>query len=234
MLRVTVLIAVCVSGIGREALAQDWTIGAYLGAAHTLRSDVHVTLSNPDADVIFADVAYDSRSFSSPIYYGYRIARRLPQHRRVWIEAEVIHVKVYADGESAQPGRGSVAGHAVDAVRMPDLVQRFSMSHGLNFVLANLVFRQVAGRTTLIGRIGGGPVVPHVESVVNHRTRDGYQLAGAGLQGAGGAEVRVWRRIAATIEYKLTRAAPAVDVAAGQVSLRALSHHLAFGVSGRF
>ena len=116
------------------------------------------------------------------------------------------------------------------------------MSHGLNFIFANVALRQELGpvdsqgthRFVVVARAGAGPTVPHAESAVEHVNRDQYQAGGLGTQVAGGLEATVWRRLAVLGEYKFTWTSPELDVAGGQATVPARSHHVVAGLAYRF
>jgi hypothetical protein len=192
----------------------EWSAAAYLGTAWT-RAATLTYDRGPVGRIVFADVPFDSRSFESPPYYGYRV-RWFPRASRIGAEAEVIHLKVYA-----RPGR------------LGTDIRRFSMSHGLNLLLANAVLRAripSARRVAAIARLGAGVAVPHGESDVGGRVQAQYEAGALALQATAGAELGVASRARAFAEYKVTTAAPRVSVAGGSIQARYLSQHLAAGL----
>ena len=192
-----------------------WTVMAFVGGSRT--SPATLTLDQPAAGtpVTFTRVPFDSRSFASPPYYGYRIAWFPARGRPLGIEVELIHLKVYA-----RPGS------------MGPLVERFSISHGLNLLLANTVWRQTTDvrRLRLTARAGVGIAIPHAESRVAGIDQEQYELSSAAFQAAAGPEVRIARRALAFAEYKVTTTAPRVSVAGGTIRGRYTSQHLAAGL----
>jgi hypothetical protein len=190
-----------------------WTVMAFVGGSRT--SPARLTLDQPAAGihVSFTRVPFDSRSFASPPYYGYRIAW-FPV-RAIGVEAELIHLKVYA-----RPGAMGLR------------VERFSISHGLNLLLANAVWRQTDQhrRCRLTARAGVGIAIPHAESRVAGIDQEQYELSSAAFQGAAGPEVRIAGRALAFAEYKVTTTAPRVSVAGGTIGGRYTSQHLAAGL----
>jgi opacity protein-like surface antigen len=234
LIAVLVILSAARPAHGQET-GHTWIAGVFAGAAHTQPADVR--LVEPDTDIRFSDVGFSGRSFESPIYYGYRLARRLPRTHRLWLEAELVHLKTYARVDAAS-GSGRVNGSAAAGVRMSDVVQGFSMSHGLNLLLGNLLVRTPLGsdadRLRLTVRAGAGPALPHAESVVRGARREQYELAGVAVQVGAGVEARLAAHLAATGEYKLTQASPAVQTASGELRTRARSHHGAFGLAFGF
>jgi hypothetical protein len=227
-----ILIPFILCGTAAAADGQ-WVVSAYGGAIHTVTADIELEQPGPGTALTFPDVPFRSESYDPPIYYGYRVSRNVPLQRRVFVEAELIHGKLFARGDLAPAGAGQRNGVAVDAVPFSSVVQRFGMSHGLNFILFNVALRlptQVE-RLTITARAGVGPMLPHRETQVDGETEEGYQWAGLGVQAGGGLELRIWRRVNVVTEYKRTHARPRVSVHAGTAVVSADSHHLALGLS---
>ena len=198
-------------GVAHPARA-DWTAAAYLGASVTAASDLTLEQPATGRRVKWTAVPLDSRSFESPPYYGYRVGWR--PSGRIGVEAELIHLKVYARPGALEPA-----------------VERFSISHGLNLLLANVVWRQPLGRRArLATRAGAGVAVPHGESRVAGVDRGQYEVSSAALQGAVGPELTLSRHARAFVEYKVTTTAPAVTVAGGTIQGRYTSQHVAMGL----
>jgi opacity protein-like surface antigen len=215
--------------------AADWTAAAYIGAVHTRPAVVMITQPAELTTLTFPGVRFRSESFDSPLYYGYRIGRSVPGTRTLFIEAEFIHAKAFAESQTAAAGSGTRDGAAVRAVAFGDLIRRLAMSHGMNFILLNAAVRYpLGGRLGLTGRAGAGPMLPHGETQVRGVQRDGYEWGGLGIQAAVGVEVRVWQRALAIVEYKLTRADTEISIDKGKASCVASSHHLTFGVGLTF
>jgi hypothetical protein len=193
----------------------EWSLMAFLGASHT--APATLTLDQPAAEIrmtTFTGVPLASRSFSSPPYYGYRFGWFSKRDARAGIEAELIHLKVYAPAGSMGP-----------------LVERFSISHGLNLLLANVVMRQPAGRRVrLAARVGAGIAVPHAESRIGGIDQEQYEVTSPAFQASAGPEFALSRHSRAFAEYKLTTTAPTVSVANGTIRGRYTSQHLAAGI----
>ena len=147
----------------------DWLFGAYLGASHTLANSLSVRTGSVSQTV--EEVTYRSESFRSPQYYGVRLGYFFRQQPRFGIEAELIHLKVFANVTPALLAMG---------------VRQFSISHGLNHVVANIVLRQPVGgsadrpRGWITARGGAGFTVPHGESLVDGTFQEQYERGGLG------------------------------------------------------
>ena len=215
----------------------QWHFAVYMGGNHTPPADIQVVDPTTDTNVTYSKVGFDAEPFKAPQYYGWRFGRGLTKERRLGVELEFTHLKVLARTDALI----SVTGHADGAVvnglqRMSARVQRYSMSHGLNFILINLTSRMPLGwggdgRTTLVLRGGAGPTLPHAETQVNGVSREQYEWAGLGGNGGAGVEIRLAPRLAATVDYKVTYAKPTITIAGGGTGqTTALSHHLAVGV----
>jgi hypothetical protein len=193
----------------------DWTLAAYLGSAWTRPATLTVARGSPAVATELTGVEFASRSFESPPYYGYRFGW-FNGRSGIGAEGELIHLKVYARPET-----------------LGAEVRRFSISHGLNVLLANAVLRRPlpsSHRVSATLRLGAGVTVPHPESDIGGLTQEQYELGSLALQAAIGTELRVARRAHVLAEYKLTTAAPAVSVAGGTIEARYLSQHLAAGL----
>jgi len=194
----------------------EWTLTGYLGASRT--ASTSLTLDQPSRGVhlSWTDVSLASRSVESPPYYGYRLAWFRSRTARLGIEAELTHLKAFAEPGSLAPA-----------------VQRFSISHGLNLVLANVIWRQPPApdrRVRFSARGGAGFAVPHGESEVFGVAQEQYEVSSLALQGAAGPIVRLASHLNAVAEYKLTTTRPSVSVAGGTMKGRFTSQHLAAGL----
>ena len=129
--------------------------------------------------------------------------------------------------------RDAVSGAQRIDVRM----QRYSMSHGLNFILFNITSRLPLGRgerATIVLRGGAGPTLPHGETQVNGARRERYEWAGLGGDGTAGVEIALTRRVATMVDYKVTYAKPRIKIAGGgKGQTTALTHQAAVGITLR-
>jgi hypothetical protein len=220
------------------AAEAQWLLSTFTGANATRPSTISIDLPAQAIDLDFLDVHYDAKPMKSPQYYGARLTRLLGG-RGFGLEAEFLHIKTYARTEENVRTVGTVQGLAVDAVLpMNTLVYRYNHTHGLNFLFANVVWRRALGavsdrpKAALVIRGGAGPLRPGVDVVTPALNVQGYQLAGWGQQVAGGVEWRLKGWLWLMAEYKLTHAAPEVDLTAGgRGKFDALSHNLAFGIT---
>jgi len=219
----------------------DWTVAAYLGAAATRPAALAIAQPALGTDLAIAPVTFRGESFTPPVYYGYRIGYEWPGLPWLGVEAEFVHLKVYARTDRTARVEGRRRGQPV-AATMPigDIVQAFSISHGVNFVFGNLVARLPLGgapvsRLRAAFRAGVGPTVPHAESTIEGvRAPEGYELGAPGWQVAGGLEARLAGGLIGVAEYKLTRTRQRTAVAGGEATVALLTHHAVFGLGWRF
>lgn len=210
-----------------------WRAGAYLGAAANHTSYVRIEQPARATAVDFRGVEYKGESFRPPVYYGYRLGYFF---QRFGIEAEFIHQKIYARTGRTVEVSGQWRGAEVKGRwPMEKFVEQFSISHGLNMLLANIVLEKRAGaRTSVVLRLGAGPTIPHPESSIQGEGRQQYELGRPAVQAAGGLEFHLWRGLYWLTEYKFTRTRQKVDIAAGTAETLVRSHHGVFGLGVRF
>jgi hypothetical protein len=214
---------------------------AYLGTNYTQSADITLDVPAADLGVTFRDVHFDAHPFQSPQYYGGRLGWLFPPPRqsrsgeagvRFGVEAEFVHLKVYADTTREYVAEGRLAGLTPGGrLQMNTLVQRYAMTHGLNFLVGNVVVRRpVHDRLAVTARAGAGVTLPHAESTVLGVHKDHYEYAGPGAHVAAGLDWQLHGPFSVVGEYKLTYAQPEITIAAGTGRTTSLSHHFAFGI----
>jgi hypothetical protein len=236
-----VILAAAMIVVSARPAAADWTIGAFLGASWT--RDTSLTLTRPASglDVTLDPIHYAGEPWKSPQYFGYRVGY-LPGSHWFGVEGELIHLKVLADVTRTTTATGTIDGVAVsDPMTVSSLVQRFSITHGVNLWFVNALFRreQASSGTTqprwvLVGRLGAGRSIPHAESTIQGRTHDAYEWGASSLQASGAIEVRAASHFYVTAEYKLTRSPQDVTIDGGRAQTTIVTSHLATGVMYRF
>ena len=191
----------------------EWKIQLFLGKSFTLKSDLRLKQPSRQNDLTFHDVKYSDASFKTPLYYGLRVSYFPTGSSHLGLEAEFIHAKIYSDAQQVVHVSGIRQGKPMDSViSLGDIVQGFSMSHGLNFLFFNLVGRvgtlknknDRLDKIGLYGRVGIGPLIPHTESVIGGEEKAQYELHGPAYQLAVGSEINIWEKIDLLLEYKYT------------------------------
>ena len=232
---VSALLVACL-GVLRPARAEAQVYAAsYSGTNFTRPATVTIDQPAFDRTLDFADVRFDGQPMKSPQYYGARIGM-LFAGQRFGIEVEFLHQKAVARTARIVHVTGQSNGLPVDiSMPMDEIVQRYAMTHGLNFWLGNLVWRVPLGsasanRTALVLRAGAGPVTPGVDTVVGRKSVQHYQYAGMGAAASAGLDIQVWRLLSFIAEYKFTYAKPKIDVDGGHGQTTTLAHHVAAGI----
>jgi len=227
------LVAAVVCVLVPASASAQWVFSTFTGVNQTLPSSITIERPEVGMNLVFEDVHYDAKPFKSPQYYGARLTRFLGGGRRLGIEVEFLHIKVYARTADEVRIHGTYAGVPIDdRLPMNTFVDRYNQTHGLNFLFANLVWRQpLGGRAALLLRGGAGPVRPGRDIVMPGLNVQGYQFAGVGAQAAAGLEVRLNGWLSALTEYKFTHARPELNLGAGHGRMTADTHNLVFGVA---
>lgn len=216
--------------------ARNGTLAGYIGEAHTLDTSLGVRQPALGTDIRFSRIRYRSESFQPPLYYGVRSGYNFA---KCWgAEAELIHLKIFANVAQFSAVSGILNGTPINTqLPVNAIVQRFSLSHGVNLLLANAVFRHAIGRAAagklppayISLRVGAGTTIPHAESIIQGITDEHYQLGSPAFQLGAGVELRVWRRLHWSGEYKFTRTHEHVDVHSGTAVSLLESHHVVSG-----
>jgi opacity protein-like surface antigen len=235
MLIVVVLLTICVDVCRASA---EWTLAAFVGGARTQDSTIGLSQASQSTDVTLSLVRYRSESLNAPIYYGYRIGV-FASSGWIGIEGEFIHLKVIADTARPVMREGVIRGVTVSDVRpLATVLERFSITHGVNLLLVNAVARRaIQGsndgppRWFFTGRAGAGASVPHPESTIAGVNLERYEWGSFSFQAAGGMELRLTNRLYLSGEYKFTHTVQHVSVAAGgSVRTPLTTQHLLAGV----
>jgi hypothetical protein len=214
------------------AAEAQWYAGVYLGANHTHTADVTIDQPASDTSLTFRDVTFAGRPFASPQYYGLRIGRLVGPRRRFGVEIEFVHLKVIGETGSTFRTTGTLDGAPVDTnARMDEVVQQYAMTHGLNFLVFNVVSKRNLGTTpvAVVTRAGAGGTIPHAETTVRGVNREQYEYAGPGIHGAAGIEIHAAKWLALNVEYKLTAARPRISIAAGTGRTTSVTHQVVAG-----
>lgn len=218
-------------------------LSIFTGVALSQDSDLRLQ-QNGGTDLTFHDVSFEGRDFETPPYYGVR-ALWFPAADSHWgFGAEFFHIKMYGETDATVHVSGSRNGVAVDGKeRIDGTIQSFSLSHGLNYALGDIVYRWQPGQRgeDFMGHlepyvgVGLGAVIPHVESTVNGHFQEGYQLHGPGVEGLAGVNISLTRHVGLMFEYKFTYAnLDSLDIPGGSIEVTPLNHHLVTGLTFSF
>src|SRR5689334_3944534 len=218
-------------------------LSIFTGVAISQDSDLDLH-QRGGTDLTFHDVSFEGRDFSAPPYYGIR-ALWFPSEAAHWgFGAEFFHMKMYAETGDTVRVTGRRAGVPVnDDERIDNTLEQFSLSHGLNYALGDIVYRWMPGRRgedflghlTPYAGVGLGLAIPHVESNVNGNFHQEYQVHGPGVQALAGLNVVLTRHWGLMFEYKFTYAhLESLDIPGGSIEVTPLNHHLVTGLTFSF
>jgi len=234
-------------------------LGAALGLNGSLRAEVQFSIftgvaisqdsdlelhQHGGTDLTFHDVSFEGRDFETPPYYGIR-GLWFPSEASHWgFGAEFFHMKMYAQTDQFVSVTGRRGGGKVnDNEQVSDTIQSFSLSHGLNYALGDIVYRWMPGQRgedflghlTPYAGVGLGLTIPHVEAEINNRFHEGYQVHGPGVQALAGVDVVLTRHWGLMFEYKFTYSnLDSLDIPGGSLEVTPLTHHLVTGVTFSF
>lgn len=145
---------------------------------------MQLALNNYDYEI--QDVQFSSRSFQQPWFYGFAAGIRIREGSfPIYLKAEFIHDKIYVRKHHLVEIVRSTNPEFVPGQKYPfrEILQNFSMSHGYNFLLFQLSMRVVESRVSnrpfwVQTGVGGGFLVPHVESENSEGKTEKYQWLG--------------------------------------------------------
>ena len=224
-----------VLALASPATAQ-WYATGFLGNADT--SAVRLRISSAHTALTVEPVELRDESSASPWYYGARVTRQFARARWLGVEGEFIHAKAISDANQFVHVRGGLDGVVLDDERqLGSVLPRFALSHGLNFALANVALFWPIGPwksdpiVVIVGRVGAGPAVPHVEATVDGVNEDGYQFGGAAFGATVGAQIRLFPHVAAVAEFKMTRTTQHVDVGRARLEGTFITRHAIAGLA---
>jgi lipid A oxidase len=219
----------------------ETSLSLYFGKAFTNDSDVRIR--QPNTSLTFQGVSWSDESFEGPIYYGWRVTHYF-KHQPDWgVALDFFHYKVISDTDAVLPVSGTRGGAPVSGnERFGDTIQRFAMTHGVNYVTLDAVHRWRVhpdasafpyGRLQPYVGAGIGAVIPHVEAEINGVHEGDYQVRGPGFQFFAGASYGLSRQWSIFAEYKFTHTTLTVDIPHGDGHTTLDTHHLVFGGSYR-
>jgi lipid A oxidase len=237
------LASLLLSGLIASGARAEVPLSIFTGVALTQDRDIDLHQAG-GTDLTFHDVSFEGRDFETPPYYGFR-ALWFPTDASHWgFGGEFFHMKMYAETDDTVRITGRRDGVPLnDTETIDQTIQSFSLSHGLNYALGDVVYRWMPGRRgedflghlTPYAGIGLGLAIPHVESEVNGSFHEEYQVHGPGVEGLAGVNVALTRHWGLMFEYKFTYAnLDSLDIPGGSIEVTPLNHHLVTGLTFSF
>ena len=222
---------------------REFVVSYYLGSARTSASSLTVSQPGIATQIRFERVRYRGKSFDGPLYYGIRAGMFTGRFPGLGFEAEFVHLKVFTEPDQVVSASGTHLGQPLNRnLHLGEIVQRFSISHGVNLLMFNVVGRyrikaDAQGRRSrliLDARFGAGPTLPHTESAIDDRRQEQFEVGGLAIQLGGGGELRLKAGLYAIAEYKFTRTRQKGSVFMGEAESLLRSQHGIFGLSYHF
>jgi lipid A oxidase len=205
----------------------------YTGTSATRNSELHLSGRRAGIDVTVHDVHWDADPFKAAPYYGLRYTHFFEQRPEWGVALDFTHYKMVADTERAVPLSGTWKGAAVNTrARMDQYVQQFEISHGVNMLSINGVYRwRSPSAWQPYAGVGLGYYRPHAETTVDHRPHaTGYDHSGFGYQLLAGVQYRFGTQWGAFAEVKFNSGTARLDIADGRARTRLRTFHLLGGV----
>jgi hypothetical protein len=211
----------------------DWVFSAYLGTSKTAANTVTIEPATGGSFDV-GPISYETFAFVSPVYYGGRLTFFLPRTPWLGVGIEFTHNKAIADISQLVRIDGA------PPAPLSDVLQRFELSNGLNFALANVVVRRPLAvgastdRLAVMAYGGLGAAVPHVETTFAGEEVYEYQVTGLGWQAGGGAEWRVAGGLSAIADLRVTGGRQRLDMKTGTLGGAFTSTQVDFGIGWHF
>ncbi|HWE24155.1 MAG TPA: hypothetical protein VG496_09465 [Myxococcales bacterium] len=192
------------------AARAEWFVAGYGGGSHTIDSDLTVT--QPDGTHVFRGVAWESRSFEAPPYYGIQVGSFFAANETFGVRVDFCHDKVYAQTD------------------LGPTLQRFSLSHGVNSITVDALLRRRFNSVAIYGGAGLGTIVPHAEVVTPAGSVDEYQwFRGPAVKALAGVSMDVAGPLGLFAELRLTWIHASVSIPQGDARASFYTGHAAAG-----
>lgn len=248
-IRLAVAVATLLAGFAEvdRARADDkgeFVVSAFSGVALTQNNDLRLRQAG-GTDLTFHDVSYHGRDFEMPPFYGGRLVYFLPDKSPWGFGLEYFHSKIYLNTGDIVHVTGSRAGAPVnDFEPVSGTISHFSISHGLNFITADVFYRWRLGKRgeNFLGRFepyigaGVGVIIPHVEAqLAGGQFQEEYQFHGPGVLAMAGVNFDLTKHFGLFAEYKFSYARLGeMSINGETIEEDPLIHNLVAGVSVRF
>jgi opacity protein-like surface antigen len=222
-------------------LAAETLFSAYTGTSYTRNSDLRLTQPGAGTDLTLHDVHWDAHPFKPAPYYGLRVTHFYDRGPNWGAAIDYTHYKIYANTDRVVGADGTVRGLRVSAaLPMNQFVQRFEISHGVNVLSINGIYRWLdlgiaAGRLQPYVGAGLAYYRPHTENTVGGVPfESGYEASGFGYQVFAGAQYRITERVGLFAETKFNSGTAKVDIAGGRAQAPLRTFHVTGGINYRF
>ena len=237
----TALVPMGAALLHQAPLQAETQFSIYTGTSRTRSSEVRLVQPGAGTDLSLGEVRWGADPFRPAPYYGLRLTH-FPERAPNWgIALDFTHYKVYAKTDRTVSASGTWRGAPVSgAAAMNQFVQRFEISHGVNVLSVNGIYRWLdpglaSGRLQPYAGAGLAHYRPHAETTVDGATYEtGYQGSGFGYQLLAGAQYRVAERWALFLETKFDSGTAKLDIAGGRAETPLRTFHLTAGIGFTF
>ena len=195
--------------------------------------ELHLLVPGQGTDLRLAGVRYTDRSFEFPLYYRISVLRSL-LGGAFQVGVSFTHAKVYANPDAVVTARGKWHARRVSGPkRLGDIIESFSVSHGLNlFTLEVQPCLLRGGALELSAVAGAGLAWPHTEATLAGVHQEQYEWDGPVLEA--GVDLRWWLDGRAALQATFLAShcwLRKLNVPGGTVSTQISGLHLALGLA---
>ncbi len=218
--------------------SQSFNVSAYLGKNFPSKTYLIVSQDINQTFLRFENIELTDRSFEFPLYYGVKLSADLKfAGPRTFAELEFIHSKVYSNPEQIVRSVGIYRDTSMDSlIRFGDIVQNFSISHGLNYLFLNIGYKLIREESfSSFFKFGVGVSIPHFETTVDSLSFERYELNSFAVQVSGGLNFKICGNFGGLIELKYT-SGEIIDagIFGGTAETHIKMVHFVFGISYLF
>lgn len=246
VLGLLVVVETLAAGVWPSSAHAEFVLDLFTGTSDTSNADVEIKQPAAGNSFTVRELTLDDKSFEDPPYYGARVAYFLERLPWLGLGVEFFHFKVFAETEETRQITGTVGGAPINATApVNSVVQRFNVSHGVNYLMFDVIaryglFRDVEtyphGRLQVYVGGGVGPVITHAETRIQGVAAEpGYEVGGIGGQGFAGVRFMLFRYVGLFVEGKVTHSSLTVGVArGGEASFEETTLHIVGGITIAF
>jgi lipid A oxidase len=227
--------------LGQRLACAENVFSIYTGSSFTRDSNLQLSQPGAGTAITVRDVKWDADPFKAAPYYGLRYAHFFDRYPAWGVALDFTHYKMIAQTSRVVSVNGTRQGAAVNTpAPMNQYVQRFEISHGVNILSLNGIYRWqhpsfAGGRLQPYAGAGLAYYRPHSENTVDNLFHEtAYQSSGFGYQVLGGIQYRMTPRWGAFIEAKFNSGTAKVDIANGRAETPLRTFHALAGISYHF
>jgi len=225
--------------LAQVCFSRNFTVSAYLGKGFPSNTYLKIAQDINQTFLRFEDIKLVDKSFEFPLYYGLKFSYDLKFiNPRIFSEIEFIHSKVYSNPEQFVRAVGIYRNSLIDSViKFGDIVQNFSISHGLNYLFLNFGYKFGSEAYGILPffKFGAGVSIPHFETTVDSLTFERYELNSFAVQISGGLNFKIYKNFGGLFELKYTSGEITnAGIFGGTAETYIKMFHLVFGINYSF